>query len=149
MTREKRVNTQNKSEQSAVAKAEPSVKPALTAWLKQILNKGEHYAGVVIGKDGLPSYHLVLMAGSVSDVSWHVAKAWAEKIGGDLPTRQEQALLFANLKGQFEPRAYWSSEQHAANAACAWYQDFLNGHQSYSGKSASLRARAVRRLIIQ
>ena len=128
--------------------AEPSAKANITAWLKQILNDREQYAGVVIGADGLPSHHLVLLAASTSDVSWPDAKAWAEKVGGELPTRQEQALLFANLKGQFEPRAYWSSEQHAANADCAWYQYFYDGYQGNYDKSASLRARAVRRLII-
>jgi hypothetical protein len=142
------MNTANKSEQRAVAQAESSVKFALAAWLKQILNKGEHYAGVVIGADGMPSHHLVLMAGSASDVNFSAAQLFAAKSGGTLPTRQEQALLFANLKAQFEPRAYWSSEQHAANAACAWYQYFLNGNQYHNYKSASLRARAVRRLII-
>jgi hypothetical protein len=128
--------------------AEQSVKSDLTAWLQQILSKGERYAGVVIGADGLPTHHLVLMAGSASDVSWPDAKAWAEKTGGELPTRQEQALLFSNLKSEFEQRAYWSSEQHAAYADYAWYRYFLNGYQNYDLKSASLRARAVRRLII-
>jgi hypothetical protein len=142
------MNTATTSEHRAAAEAEPSGKGALAAWLMQHLNKGEHYAGVVIGDDGMPSYHLVLMAGLASDVSWPDAKAWAEKTGGELPTRQEQALLFANLKGKFEPRAYWSNEQHAAGTDCAWFQNFYDGSQDYDYKSASLRARAVRRLII-
>lgn len=142
------MNTENKSEQHAVAKAEPSGKAALVVWLAAHLNKGEHYAGVVIGADGLPTHHLVLMSGSASDVSWPDAKAWAEKTGGELPTRQEQALLFANLKDHFEARAYWSGEQHAASAGYAWCQYFGDGNQYDDYKSASLRARAVRRLII-
>jgi hypothetical protein len=142
------MNTANKSEQRAVAKVDQSVKIGLAAWLKQILNKGDHYAGVVIGADGMPSHHLVLMAGTASDVSWSAAKVWAEKVDADLPTRQEQALLFANLKDQFQERAYWSSEQHAANSHYAWFQHFDYGYQGNNLKSASLRARAVRRLVI-
>jgi hypothetical protein len=45
------MNTATTTEQAAIAEAEPSVKCALAVWLKQILNKGEHYAGVVIGAD--------------------------------------------------------------------------------------------------
>jgi hypothetical protein len=142
------MNTENKSEHSAVAEAEQNVKPDLAAWLMQILNKGEHYAGVVIGADGLPSHHLVLMPDDLGIYTWNAASAWAAKAGGDLPTRQEQALLFANLKGKFEQRAYWSNEQHAAYADYAWYQNFNGGYQNDGIKSASLRARAVRRLTI-
>jgi hypothetical protein len=42
---------------------------------------------------------------------------------------------------------YWSSTQHAAYDDCAWGQNFLNGTQT-STKSASFRARAVRRFAI-
>ena len=142
------MNTKSTSELSAVAEAEQNVKSVLAAWLKQILSKGERYAGVVLGADGMPSHHLVLMAGSASDVSWAAAKEWAANAGGELPTRQEQALLFGNLKAEFEERAYWSSEQHAASADYAWHQYFGDGDQYGGIKSASLRARAVRRLII-
>ena len=38
---------------------------------------------------------------------------------------------------------YWSSTQGSAN--CAWYRDFSDGGQSYSGKGSEGRARAVRR----
>jgi hypothetical protein len=48
----------------------------------------------------------------------------------------------------FEPDWYWSSTQHAAYSHYAWFQHFGNGSQISSQKSASLRARAVRRLPI-
>jgi Protein of unknown function (DUF1566) len=48
----------------------------------------------------------------------------------------------------FADEAYWSSTQHAAGADYAWYQDFDYGCQGNSNKSASLRARAVRRFAI-
>jgi hypothetical protein len=43
---------------------------------------------------------------------------------------------------------YWSSTQHAASDDYAWTQDFDSGYQTRDGKSASLRARAVRRFAI-
>ena len=75
---------------------------------------------------------------------------WASKQGGEsiasLPTRREQALLYANLKEQFEERAYWSCE---AESGWAWSQYFLSGSQIDRLKRNELRARAVRRLIIE
>jgi hypothetical protein len=113
------------------------------------LQLGEHYAGIILGDDGLPSHHLILLPGDQADVNWEQAKKFAADAGGELPTRREQSLLFANLKGQFGQRYYWSSEQHAADADCAWDQNFGYGYQGYNYKSAQLRARAVRRLTIQ
>jgi hypothetical protein len=113
------------------------------------LHQGEHYAGMILAEDGLPSYHLILLPGTAEKVTWDEAKTFAEEMGGELPTRREQALLFSNLKSQFEESAYWSSEQHAADVNYAWFQYFDYGDQFYDVKSASLRARAVRRLTIQ
>lgn len=113
------------------------------------LNPGEHYAGLIVGKDGEPSYHLVLLPGQADDISWDDAKAWAKGQGGELPTRREQALLYANLKEQFEERYYWSGEINASDAGCAWFQHFRYGNQNYDYRSNELRARAVRRLEIQ
>lgn len=48
----------------------------------------------------------------------------------------------------FADEWYWSSTQHAARDDYAWSQDFLLGIQDSSNKSASLRARAVRRFAI-
>ena len=113
------------------------------------LQPGEHYAGLILGVGGAPDYHLVLLPGDTEDVNWADAKEFAAKAGGELPTRREQSLLFANLKDQFEGAWYWSSEQHAASDDYAWSQYFRSGRQSYLSKSAGLRARAVRRLTIQ
>jgi hypothetical protein len=113
------------------------------------LADGEHYAGIVLDASGQPAYHLILLDGDANNVTWEEAKKAAAQFGGELPTRREQALLYANLKGHFDERCYWSCEQHAANDDCAWGQNFVNGGQSISYKSAKLRARAVRRLTIQ
>jgi len=107
------------------------------------LAKGERYAGLVLNEDGTPSHHLVLLPGQAEDIDWPDAIEWASKAGGELPTRREQALLFANLKGSFEARGYWSSEQSSDDDA--WYQNFRYGCQHGYDKSAELRARAVRR----
>lgn len=113
------------------------------------LRPGEHYAGIIVGKDGEPSHHVILMAEQPTDnLNWEAALDWAKRIGGELPTRREQALLYANCKEQFEGTWYWSSEQHAAHSASAWFQYFAHGDQSYHYKSGELRARAVRRLTL-
>ena len=109
------------------------------------LGAGEHYAGIVTGKDGEASYHLVLMAAQPTDnLNWQAAKDWAARVGGDLPSRREQSLLFANCKEQFEGRYHWSNEQYASASRCA----FTDGHQNYHHLGGELRARAVRRLPI-
>ena len=110
------------------------------------LAPGEHYAGIIVGKDGEASYHLILLTGEGADLDWNAAKAWAKGIGGDLPTRREQALLYANLKEHFQGVYYWSGEQ-PENKAYAWYQHFNDGYQLST--NYKLQARAVRRLIIE
>ena len=116
------------------------------------LAPGEHYAGIITGKDGEPSYHLILLPGQADDITWEKAMEWASKQGGDsvasLPTRREQALLYANLKEEFEERAYWSCEAHESESGWAWYQFFSDGYQSFSSRLSALRARAVRRVPI-
>ena len=116
------------------------------------LNHGEHYAGLIVGKDGEPSYHLVLLPGEAKEVTFAHAKEWAAQQGGEyeasLPTLREQALLYANLNEEFKPARYWSGEMHAS-AGWAWYQGFYNGLQDYYQQGSQLRARAVRRLIIE
>ncbi|MCG5072244.1 DUF1566 domain-containing protein [Paraburkholderia tagetis] len=111
------------------------------------LDEGEHYAGVLLGKDGAPNHHVILLPGDIDDGTWHNAKEWAASIGGELPTRREQSLLFANLGEQFEEDWYWSIEEYSD--AFAWCQLFGNGNQLISHKVLNLcRARAVRRLPI-
>jgi hypothetical protein len=111
------------------------------------LAPGERYAGIVLDEDGTPSHHLILLPGDVDDVSWSAAKDWAAEQGGGLPNRREQSLLFANLKGEFEERAYWSAESHESESGWAWYQNFDLGDQYYIHQYYEFRARAVRRFI--
>ena len=113
------------------------------------LGPGEQYAGVILGKDGQPDHHLVLMPGEVSGVDWQGALTWAQNLGGDLPTRREQALLYANLPEEFQLDWYWSSTQYAPYPYAAWFQLFDYGYQYHTRKGAEGRARAVRRIVIE
>ena len=114
-----------------------------------ILHPGERYAGIVLGQDAEQRYHLILLPGEAEDVTHEAATEWAASIAGEQPTRSEQALLFANLKDQFAKAAYWAAPRHESDPDYAWYQYFSYGGQDFFHRSGQLRARAVRRLIIQ
>lgn len=122
---------------------------AKSAFLASILSKGEEYAGIILGKNGEPDHHLILLPGESESVNWQQAKEFAHKAGGELPTRREQSLLFANLKEHFKGAWYWSGEQHESHSALAWIQRFSGGYQGWRSEFSKLRARAVRRIIIQ
>ena len=117
-------------------------------WLAENLKAGEIYAGILLGNRGAPDQHIILLPGYEKSIKWVGAKTWAKKIGGELPTRREQSLLFANIPEEFEPGYYWSSEQYAGCESSAWFQRFGDGDQNYYHKNYELRARAVRRLIL-
>lgn len=111
------------------------------------LAPGERYAGIVIDLDnGQPTHHLVLLPAQPAErLTWDEAMAWAASIGAELPTRQEAALLYANLKPAFEPEWHWTGEQYAGYASDAWLQVFNDGLQLNVDKG---RVRAVRRFLI-
>lgn len=111
------------------------------------LPDGELYAGIILGKEGMPNHHLVLLPGEAKDVSWPLAREWARGSGGDLPTRRELALLYANLREQFQRRWYWSSEPQEPRAHLAWGQNFTSGIQTMYGRPFRGLARAVRRMV--
>nr|DAH87967.1 MAG TPA: Protein of unknown function (DUF1566) [Caudoviricetes sp.] len=111
------------------------------------LAAGERIAGAILDDDGTINHYVILLPGEAESVDWEGAKAWAAEHGGELPTRREQSLLFANLKGEFEERAYWSAEAHESESGWAWCQHFTTGYQHYGPRCYELRARAVRRFI--
>ncbi len=112
------------------------------------LKPGEKFVGVILSADGSRRHALILLPGEIEDASWKKANEWAASQGGELPDRVEGALLFATLKDEFKPEAYWTREQHAGDGGYAWCQFFINGGQYYLRKGTQLRARAVRRLTI-
>ena len=111
------------------------------------LQPGEHYAGVVLDENGQHKHHLVLMAQRPScALNWENATSWASLNGGVLPTRQEQALLYANCKPHLKPEWHWSSETYESDPSYAWSCNFTNGGQNGSHKSYEGSAVAVRRV---
>lgn len=110
------------------------------------LQLGEHYAGIILGKGGEPDYHLILMANAVAKVEWKDAKDWAKSLGGELPTRREQSLLYVNLKDQFESAFYWSSQPHESEPGFVWCQHFGVDSQCDIHHTKVLCAQAVRRV---
>jgi hypothetical protein len=113
-----------------------------------ILAAGEiHVATIQIA--GQAPYHLILLPDHPKDEMTHqAATEWAASVGGDLPTRPEQALLFAHQREPLDLDWYWSNTLHESDPDYAWCQNFRNGNQSLSSRNYELRARAVRRLPI-
>ena len=112
------------------------------------LRPGERYSGAVLDQDGNVKHHLILLPDRpAARVCWQDAMAWAESVDGQLPDRQEQALLFANCKPHLQKTWHWSSETHEEDASYAWYCCFDDGFQNYYHKSYEGSAVAVRRLI--
>ena len=85
---------------------------------------------------------VALLPDQGSDMTHQQAVAWAEDLGGTLPTRPIAALLFANAKAQLRPRWHWCLETEGASYA--WYCNFINGNQIFNLKSFEGSAVAVR-----
>ena len=112
------------------------------------LADGEIYVGCI--GDALGNLHHVILLPGDNNADTHEAQLeWAKSIGGDLPTRIEQAMLLANHSDQFKKDWYWSNEIHDTESGWAWFQDFGYGYQDPSYRYDELRARAVRRLVIE
>lgn len=110
------------------------------------LDAGERHAGAVLDAEGRTKHHLILLPQRPDEqLDWPDAMAWAETTGGVLPTRQEQALLFANCKKHLEAGWHWSSETEGSSYA--WYCDFITGGQHCGYRSFEGCAVAVRRFI--
>ena len=107
------------------------------------------YAGNARGYDGELDAVIEVLDEAQERMSWADAINWAEASGGRLPTRKEQALLFANVPELFKAEAYWSCEQYADGPGWAWFQGFTSGTQYFEHEDNKLRARAVRRLPVE
>jgi len=111
------------------------------------LAEGEVYLGGFVDANGDVT-HTILLPGDHDGASWQEQKAWAKSLGGDLPTRVELAVAFANHRDQFQRDWYWSNEEDADDPGWAWCQYFDVGTQYGYPQDGRLRARAVRRLSI-
>ena len=113
------------------------------------LADGEVYAGLARDHDTGAWHHLVLLPATTDeDLTWREANDWAMIVaGGDLPTRFESALLYANVRDKIDDAYwYWTATEVASEPSWAWFQYFINGYQGDDHKDGHLRARAVRRV---
>lgn len=111
------------------------------------LTPGERYAGVVLDALGAIRHHLILLPNRPPKrAAWQAQMDWAASVGGDLPSPQEQSILFANCRDALPEAWCWSNKTHDEDASYAWYCDFLDGNQFYYHKSLAGSAVAVRRL---
>jgi hypothetical protein len=111
--------------------------PALGAELE-----GGIFAGVTTLPTGQHAAVILLPNKAQERMTWQQSMAWADEVGGQLPSRPVAALLYANAKAQFEPDWHWTNEEYGASYA--WLCHFRNGAQSYRHKSYEGCARAVR-----
>ncbi len=103
---------------------------------------GGTFIGLTTSKDG-KHYAVTLLADKPEgELTWKKAIAWADSVGGTLPTRPVAALAFATANDQFEPTWHWTADEY--DGSYAWYQVFSTGYQNCSLKYGELRARAVR-----
>lgn len=106
---------------------------------------GGIFAGITLHDD--KPHALVLLPDVARDINHADATAWAEGIGGVLPSRIDAIVLFKNVRAQVETGDYyWTSEENPVNADSAFFQSFTNGNQGCAHKDFVYRARAVRRV---
>jgi hypothetical protein len=107
----------------------------------------EKVAGALSYCDGLANTRAMAAAKS------HLAQ-WAQalRIGSHddwyVPSRLEALLAFGEVPDRFARAWYWTSTQSAGAAEFAWCQSFY-GSQNDGHKDDQLRARAVRRFILE
>jgi hypothetical protein len=109
--------------------------------LKQPLSEGT-FCGVITLPDGKHYAVLKLEAKAPARMPWEKAMAWAQEVGGQLPSRAIAALLFSVAKELFEPDWHWTNEPDGS--AYAWGCYFLNGSQFYYTQRSKGCAVAVR-----
>lgn len=117
-----------------------------TRFTQPEIKAGEIYVGAIVNPDGTGN-HIILLDGDNDDADWNAQMEWAKSLGGDLPDRVEQALLFKHHKDQFQEDWYWSNTLHE-DTRFAWHQYFGIGSQLSYVTYGQLRARAVRRVAI-
>ena len=100
---------------------------------------GERYLGSITEPSGRMRHTFLLPDDKKKN--WNDGMEWARSVGGDLPNRIEQAMLFAYMPDEFQKEAYWSNTQHAGFSHNAWSQLFNNGNQNYISKRWEPRLR--------
>jgi hypothetical protein len=127
---------------TAVATAIATLTFAALPAIGQPLDAGK-FVGLTTTADGKHCAVVLLDDKPSKRLNWDDAKAWADSVGGTLPSRPVGALLFANARSSCEPNWHWTCEEYEHDGSYAWFQYFF-GFQSYNVKSYEARARAVR-----
>lgn len=111
------------------------------------LHEGEYLAGLCM-VNCKPSHWLILLPATTdNDLTWQQAIDWAKSVGGELPTRFESALLYANLRDKLNrDEWHWTATPRAGDERYAWMQLFYDGDQLTTPKGYDYRAVAVRRV---
>lgn len=109
--------------------------------LKQPLDGGT-FVGVLMLPDE-KIYAVVLLDDKPPKrLTWKKAIAWAESVGGRLPSRAIAALLYSLAKDLVTPDWYWTDEPEGSSYA--WYCVFYYGGQHFIRQSSDGCAVAVR-----
>lgn len=111
------------------------------------LAAGERYLCGIVNADGSIT-HSILLPGDNDHADWKTQMAWAKSIGGDLLNRAELVIAYKTMPDEFKKQTHWSNTKHAS-PGWAWCQHFSSGGQDYYPQGYQIRARAVRRLVIQ
>lgn len=104
---------------------------------------GGVFAGLTTTKDGTHCA-VCLLPEQGTNLNFNAAKAWAEGLDAELPSRPVAALLFANLRDKLRKRLHWTCEECEFDASSAWYCTVYGGGQSTTRKSYDGAAVAVR-----
>ena len=102
---------------------------------------GGHFAGITTNSKG-QHYAVALLPEQGNNLTHSKAKAWAKKLGGELPTRPVAAMLFANLKKLLREEWHWTADTQGASYAWGCYFDGGgqdDDHQSYEGSAVAVR----------
>ena len=131
---------------TAFEAASKSVSIVLAAATIEI-KPGENFAGLMLDENGTPSHYLIDL-GEATEAEGSYDKHMARAIEGgfDLPTPEEQALLYANLKTKFKQRWYFSKKPFGSYNA--YFQGFADGVQGWYGRLNEFLGRGVRRVSI-
>ncbi|MDP3228368.1 MAG: hypothetical protein Q8N13_10390 [Acidovorax sp.] len=103
---------------------------------------GGTFAGITTQPDGTHCA-AALLPDQGSDLNHQQAVAWAEGLGGALPTKPIAALLHANLKAQLRPSWHWLQETEGASSAWScvfYYGDQYDYRKSYEGSAVAVRS---------
>jgi len=107
---------------------------------------GGIFAGLTTKPDGT-HYAVVLLPSEGHYLNGHLAKAWAAKHGGALPSRPVAALLFSTVNDHLRPDWHWTSDE--LETSRAWLCNFDDGGQDDHRKSYVGSAVAVRLIALE